>query len=77
MILVESLHGKLIETLEYLDKKGEIDELKESFLDKGAIQCGYCSPGMLISLVALFVTASIQLTSVTPLPAQMPANTAA
>ena len=31
MILVESLHGKLIETLEYLDKKGEIDELKESF----------------------------------------------
>ena len=33
MILVESLHGKLIETLEYLDKKGEIDELTESFLE--------------------------------------------
>ena len=53
MLLVESLGGKTVETLEHLDKTGEIDNLKKSFLDKGAIQCGYCSPGMLISLVAL------------------------
>lgn len=56
MLLVESLEGKTVETLEHLNKTGEIDDLKTSFLDSGAIQCGYCSPGMLISLVALFRT---------------------
>ena len=54
MILTATLNGKTIETLEYLNLTGEVEDLKERFLDEGAIQCGYCTPGMLISLAVLF-----------------------
>jgi len=45
--------GKKIMTVEALAKDGQLSVLQESFLDEGAIQCGYCTPGMLMSSKAL------------------------
>jgi len=53
LILVQTLEGKSVETLEGLNSKQSIVQLQEAFIAKGAIQCGYCSPGMLVSLEAL------------------------
>ena len=42
-----------VETVEGLANDGELDGLQQSFLDGGAVQCGYCTPGMLMSSKAL------------------------
>lgn len=44
-------HGVL--TVEGLGADGRLDPLQQAFLDEGAAQCGYCTPGMLISARAL------------------------
>lgn len=43
------LGGSRIVTIEGLDEKGLIDDIKKTFVDAGAVQCGYCTPGMVIS----------------------------
>lgn len=48
MMAVQS-HGKKITTIEGLVKKDIIHPLQESFIEKGAVQCGYCTPGFIIS----------------------------
>ncbi len=53
LLLVAALEGCTIETLEGLEGKGKVPALQEAFLEEGAVQCGYCTPGMLISLEAL------------------------
>jgi carbon-monoxide dehydrogenase small subunit len=40
--------GKII-TVEGLEKDGELHPLQKAFVEKGAIQCGFCTPGMLLS----------------------------
>ena len=40
-------------TVEGLSRDGRLDPLQQAFLDEGAVQCGYCTPGMLISARAL------------------------
>ena len=42
-------------TIEGLEKDGELDELQKAFIKKGAVQCGFCTPGMLMSLKALLM----------------------
>ena len=42
-------NGKTIETIEGLCTADGLHPLQESFVDKGAIQCGFCSPGMILS----------------------------
>lgn len=43
----------VIETIEGLATKDGFHPLQESFMDEGAIQCGYCTPGMILSAKAL------------------------
>jgi carbon-monoxide dehydrogenase small subunit len=45
--------GKKITTIEGLEKNGELDPLQQAFIDEGAVQCGYCTPGMILSAKAL------------------------
>ena len=45
--------GKHITTIEGLERDGELDPLQQAFIDEGAVQCGYCTPGMILSAKAL------------------------
>jgi len=45
--------GKEITTIEGLSKNGELHPLQEAFVKYGAIQCGFCTPGMILSAKAL------------------------
>ncbi len=47
------LDGKSVLTVEGLERNGELQPLQESFLAAGAVQCGYCTPGMLLAAKAL------------------------
>lgn len=45
--------GKDIRTVEGLADGGRISAIQQAFLDQGAIQCGFCTPGMLMSITSL------------------------
>jgi carbon-monoxide dehydrogenase small subunit len=45
--------GREIITVEGVAEHGELDKIQESFLDHSAVQCGYCTPGMVLSAKAL------------------------
>ena len=46
--------GRELTTIEGLGRTdGSLDELQEAFIDAGALQCGYCSPGMILTAKSL------------------------
>jgi carbon-monoxide dehydrogenase small subunit len=53
MLLAIQADGASIETVEGLAQNGELTALQQSFSDHHALQCGYCTPGMLMSATAL------------------------
>ena len=53
MLLAVQADGATIETVEGLAEDGQLTALQQSFSDHHALQCGYCTPGMLMSATAL------------------------
>lgn len=48
LVLALTVNKKKITTIEALDKNGELNILQQTFIRQGAIQCGFCTPGMLL-----------------------------
>jgi carbon-monoxide dehydrogenase small subunit len=53
MMLAVQADGAEIETVEGLAQDGELNALQQAFSDHHGLQCGYCTPGMLMSATAL------------------------
>jgi len=53
MMLAVQAEGAKIETVEGLAAEGVLNDLQQAFSDHHALQCGYCTPGMLMSATAL------------------------
>ena len=51
--LAVNAEGRRIETIEGLEKDGKLHPLQEAFMALGAIQCGFCTPGMIMCAKAL------------------------
>jgi aerobic-type carbon monoxide dehydrogenase small subunit (CoxS/CutS family) len=56
MLLAVQANGSEIETVEGLSEGGGLTALQQAFSDHHALQCGYCTPGMLMSATALLRT---------------------
>jgi len=55
LTLAIEAEGKSITTIEGLARDGKLTTLQQAFIDNGAIQCGFCSPGMILSATALLL----------------------
>lgn len=55
LLMAGQLNSKEIITIEGLEKDGELDRLQKAFISNGAVQCGFCTPGMLMSSKALLM----------------------
>ena len=53
IIPVMKAQGGVVETIEGLSKNGELHPIQVEFINRGAIQCGFCTPGMIMSAKAL------------------------
>jgi carbon-monoxide dehydrogenase small subunit len=55
LVLAGQINGASITTIEALEHDGELDRLQRSFIENHAVQCGFCTPGMLMSAKALLL----------------------
>jgi len=55
LILAPQVDGKDVLTLEYLSKNGTLHPIQEAFIEAGAIQCGFCIPGFIMTAYALLM----------------------
>ena len=51
-VLAVQAEGRHVTTVEGLEKDGKLAPIQKAFLDQGAYQCGFCTPGMLMSCEA-------------------------
>ena len=52
-LLAFQAQGKMISTIESLSDGGELHPIQQAFIEKDAFQCGFCTPGMILSVKAL------------------------
>lgn len=55
LVLVGEVDGADVITIEGIAKNGNLHPLQENFLKYGAVQCGFCTPGMILSSYALLL----------------------
>jgi len=55
LTLASKVNGRDVKTVEYLSDSGRLHPLQEAFIKSGAVQCGYCTPGMLLSAYSLLL----------------------
>lgn len=55
LVLAGQCNGAEIITIEGIEKDGKLHPLQENFLKSGAVQCGFCTPGMIMSAYALLL----------------------
>ncbi len=55
LTLAVQCDGAVIETIEGVTETGEIADLQENFVTRNALQCGYCTPGMLLTAAELLI----------------------
>jgi aerobic-type carbon monoxide dehydrogenase small subunit (CoxS/CutS family) len=55
---LQAVAGNAVTTIEGLEKDGRLHPVQQAFLDAGAMQCGYCTAGMIMSGVALLARRS-------------------
>jgi len=53
LVLAPQVEGRHVTTIEGLEKNPMMIDLREAFVENGAVQCGFCTPGMLMSAYAL------------------------
>ncbi|MCR4429199.1 MAG: molybdopterin-dependent oxidoreductase [Caldiserica bacterium] len=53
LLLADKLEGQNVQTIEGLSFEGSLHPLQESFLKEGAVQCGFCTPGIILSAKSL------------------------
>lgn len=56
LVLAVSLDGAKVETIEGVSDSGEIRDLQDAFVARNACQCGYCTPGMLLTAADLLAS---------------------
>lgn len=52
LALAARCNGKSVTTIEGLGANGALHRLQQAFIDAGAVQCGYCTPGILLTMAA-------------------------
>ncbi len=58
MVLAVEADGAELVTVEGLAHEGELEVIQKTIIDKGGVQCGFCTPGVLISAKALLTAQS-------------------
>jgi len=53
LVLAPKIEGRKVQTVEGLGSRKSLHPLQKSFIDHGAVQCGFCTPGVLMSSKAL------------------------
>lgn len=53
LVLALQVRGKSVQTIEGLAREDVLDPVQQAFIENGAIQCGFCSPGMIMTSKAL------------------------
>jgi len=54
-VLVKEIKGKEVMTIEGLAKDGRLHPLQKAFIDQNALQCGFCTPGMILNAYSLLL----------------------
>lgn len=52
---IKNVRGKEVTTIEGLDKNGKLHPLQQAFMEHDALQCGFCTPGMIMNAYSLLL----------------------
>jgi carbon-monoxide dehydrogenase small subunit len=56
LVLAVECDGETVVTIEGIGAAGQLDAVQQAFVDSGAVQCGFCIPGMIVAATSLLST---------------------